>query len=321
MSTAKLTALFPHLDLPLLAAPMAGVSGGLLASHVTQAGALGFIGAGHVPDPRAWVAHELAVARTELGVADEEQRLNIGVGFFVWKLDGMQPAEAKDLLRWTARRVKSIWLSFGERGRAAEWVRILKSSPEAEGCAVAVLVNTVQEVEDLVQKSEHAHVPDLLIVQSYEAGGHGSPEALPLVSLVPAVLSSLNSVDWTGRGHGGAQPLVIAAGGITTGAQLLSALALGADGVVCGTVFVASEESTYLPAQKDRIVQARGEQTVRTRVFDQMRSVPLPSSRRTNARDRRRANAEFLQRNDAVAAPRRWARDLQPDARGRRGRA
>jgi NAD(P)H-dependent flavin oxidoreductase YrpB (nitropropane dioxygenase family) len=46
-----LTSLFPWVDLPLISPPMANVSGGRLAARVSRAGALGFIGIGHVPDP------------------------------------------------------------------------------------------------------------------------------------------------------------------------------------------------------------------------------------------------------------------------------
>jgi nitronate monooxygenase len=241
---------------------MAGVSGGLLAARVSQAGALGLIGVGHVPDPKMWLANELGVVRRELNIADEEQRLDVGVGFFGWKLDLMPRAEAEELLLWTARRVSCIWLSFGERTRVAEWTKLLKNAPEANGCAVAALVNTVQEVLDVIISGCE---PDMLVVQSFEAGGHGSPHALPLISLVPAVLDALKVYE--------KKPLVIAAGGIASGAQVVAALALGADGVACGTLFVASEESTYLPAQKTLIVTSTGEETVRTKVFDQMRYV------------------------------------------------
>ena len=43
----RFTRLFPSCTVPIMGAPMAGVSGGLLASETCRAGALGSIGAGH----------------------------------------------------------------------------------------------------------------------------------------------------------------------------------------------------------------------------------------------------------------------------------
>jgi nitronate monooxygenase len=264
-----MNSLFPHVQIPLISPPMAGVSGGQLAASVTNAGGLGFIGVGHVPDPMAFFSKEVSAARSLLhNEYHDAERLPIGVGVFVWKLDLMERNLAEELLRSAARHSCCVWLSFGEPGRAKDWVQFLRSTPEASGCAVAVLVNTVQEVETLIHVDVQ-HIPDMLIVQSLEAGGHGSPNALPFISFLPAVLSCLTSADLVGRGR--KRPLLIAAGGVVAGSQIISALALGSDGVACGTLFASSEESTYLSAQKKLIVSTSGEDTVRTLVFDQMR--------------------------------------------------
>ena len=61
---------------------------------------------------------------------------------------------------------------------------------------------------------------------------------------------------------------MLAAGGITDGRGLVAALALGADGVVLGTRFVASNESHAHPVYKRRIVEAKAEDTVHTKLFD-----------------------------------------------------
>jgi nitronate monooxygenase len=294
-----LTSLFPWVDLPLISPPMANVSGGRLAARVSRAGALGFIGIGHVPDPQGWLAKELAVVRAELGVADETERLRVGAGFFVWKLELMDRADAEALLRWTAPRVACIWLSFGTH--TPEWVRVVKDMPEARGCALAVLVNTVQEVRAVMQPGR---VPELLVAQSLEAGGHGSPHALPLVSLVPAVVDALRAYE--------AKPLVVAAGGIASGAQLVAALALGADAGAAGTLFAAAEEAAWLPAQKALLAAASGEDTVRTKVFDEMRyGCFLPRAHISVA------DQCLPQRDEQLARSHRWAGGVQSDAYGR----
>jgi nitronate monooxygenase len=48
-------------------------------------------------------------------------------------------------------------------------------------------------------------------------------------------------------------------------------MALGADGVLVGTRFIAADESLAAPRAKERIVQADGDATIRTTVFDVVR--------------------------------------------------
>jgi nitronate monooxygenase len=57
---------------------------------------------------------------------------------------------------------------------------------------------------------------------------------------------------------------VLAAGGVSTGAQMAAALAVGACGVVVGTRFIASEESGADPAYKQAVVEASPDDIVTT---------------------------------------------------------
>jgi nitronate monooxygenase len=50
------------IDVPVIGAPMAGVSGGWLAAAVTAGGGLGMIGAGNTTPPE-WIAAEAGRAR------------------------------------------------------------------------------------------------------------------------------------------------------------------------------------------------------------------------------------------------------------------
>jgi nitronate monooxygenase len=61
---------------------------------------------------------------------------------------------------------------------------------------------------------------------------------------------------------------LLAAGGMADGRSLAAALALGADGAVFGTRFVASQESAAHSAYKQRIVQAHASETVYTTLYD-----------------------------------------------------
>lgn len=90
---------------------------------------------------------------------------------------------------------------------------------------------------------------DAIIAEGQEAGGHiGSLSTLPLVRQVT------EAVDIP----------IIAAGGFADGKGLVAALALGAQGVQMGTVFLASEECPIPQAFKDSVVSAIDTSTVVT---------------------------------------------------------
>ncbi|MEM9454391.1 MAG: nitronate monooxygenase [Myxococcota bacterium] len=96
---------------------------------------------------------------------------------------------------------------------------------------------------------------DLVVAQGAEAGGHNFSTA-GTFALTPAVVDAV-----------GDQALVLAAGGIADGRGLAAALMLGADGAWIGTRFVATAESPVADAYKDRLVEAKTSDTVRTHIF------------------------------------------------------
>ncbi len=93
---------------------------------------------------------------------------------------------------------------------------------------------------------------DLVVAQGTEAGGH-SGEISTLV-LVPQVIDAV----------GGEIP-VIAAGGFGRGSQIAAALALGAEGVWCGTVWLGTRESELTPFERQAYFDAQTEDAVRRR--------------------------------------------------------
>lgn len=52
--------------------------------------------------------------------------------------------------------------------------------------------------------------------------------------------------------------MIVAAGGISKGSQIISSLSLGADGVLLGTAFLPCFETTYPDHQKEAIINASG---------------------------------------------------------------
>jgi len=75
------------------------------------------------------------------------------------------------------------------------------------------------------------------------------------MALVPRVVDAISPIP------------VVAAGGIADARGVVAALALGADGVVLGTRFLATIESNAHPLYKKRVLEANEEDTVRTTLF------------------------------------------------------
>lgn len=86
-----------------------------------------------------------------------------------------------------------------------------------------------------------------------------------MISLLPLLFKHLATLPPSSR------PLLLAAGGIYTGLQLLSTLPF-TSGAVLGTTFLATPESLYSAAQKALILKSTGEETVRSVRWDIGRS-------------------------------------------------
>jgi NAD(P)H-dependent flavin oxidoreductase YrpB (nitropropane dioxygenase family) len=92
---------------------------------------------------------------------------------------------------------------------------------------------------------------DIIVAQGYEAGGH-TGEVATMV-LVPEVVDAVGDIP------------VLAAGGIATGRQVAASMALGAQGVWCGSVWLTTEEAETHPVVKEKFLAATSSDTVRSR--------------------------------------------------------
>jgi NAD(P)H-dependent flavin oxidoreductase YrpB (nitropropane dioxygenase family) len=79
---------------------------------------------------------------------------------------------------------------------------------------------------------------------------------------------------------------VVAAGGIADGRGLAAALALGADGVLLGTRFLASDESPLHPAFKQAIVDSDGHDTLLSEIPDVAAGKVWPGAMSRSRRNR-----------------------------------
>jgi NAD(P)H-dependent flavin oxidoreductase YrpB (nitropropane dioxygenase family) len=91
---------------------------------------------------------------------------------------------------------------------------------------------------------------DLIVAQGTEAGGHTGTVATMV--LVPEVVDAV------------APTPVLAAGGIASGRQIAAALALGAEGVWCGSVWLTTEEAETSAVVQRKFLAASSSDTVRS---------------------------------------------------------
>jgi NAD(P)H-dependent flavin oxidoreductase YrpB (nitropropane dioxygenase family) len=110
----------------------------------------------------------------------------------------------------------------------------------------------VSEAPEAVRAAEAG--ADIIVAQGTEGGGHvGWMASMTLVPMVVRAVAPLP---------------VLAAGGIADGRGMAAALALGAEGVLLGTRFLASDESPLHPNLKQAIVRSNGHDTVLTEIPD-----------------------------------------------------
>src|SRR6266480_3296672 len=117
------------------------------------------------------------------------------------------------------------------------------------GVLVGALVGAKQHAERQV-----AQGVDVIVAQGTEAGGHCGE--ISTMVLIPEVVDAV-----------GPDVPVLAAGGIATGRQMAAALALGAQGVWTGSMWLTVAEADTNPAALENMLAATSRDTVRSRVM------------------------------------------------------
>lgn len=190
---------------PIIAGGMVWCSGWRLASAVSNAGGLGLIGAGSM-HPETLREH-IEKCRE---ATDKPFGVNISL---------MYP-QIEELMHLVVD--EGVKIVFTSAGNPKTWTPFLKE----HGITVAHVVSSSK----FARKCEEAGV-DAIVCEGFEAGGHNGREETTTLCLVPAVRRATTL------------PLM-AAGGIGTGAGILAAMALGAEGVQIGTRFALTRESS-----------------------------------------------------------------------------
>jgi len=240
---------------PVILAPMLKSSGGELAGQVARAGGVGLIGVGtQTALGPEWVKEQYEIAKSILlGSGDKKIKGALGFGFF----DCFMKDKNKDKSFIKALDLKPdlIWMSFFDS------LAPYSSDVHSTGAKLIVMVHSVTEAQNAVREGA-----DIIVLQGSDAGGHGYQyKSASVISLIPEAYDNLDRKI----------PLV-AAGGISDGRGLASALVLGASGVVVGTRFFASKEALTSQKIKKNLVDAHdgGYASIISAAFDSFSSYP-----------------------------------------------
>jgi len=262
------------IDVPIIQAPMAGVSTPALAAAVSNAGALGSIGVG---------ATDAEGARRMIAAVRERSKRSLNVNVFCHR-----PAAADEALEaaWLERlrpqferfgakapsRLKEIYRSFVEDDAmlaalladkpqvvsfhfglpSAERIRALRDA----GIVLLASATNVAEGRAAVQAGVHA-----VVAQGFEAGGHrgvfdpdAEDDCLGTMALTRLLVCQLGVP-------------VIAAGGIMDGAGIAASLRLGAGAAQLGTAFIACPESAADADYRAALTSDAASHTIMTRAI------------------------------------------------------
>jgi NAD(P)H-dependent flavin oxidoreductase YrpB (nitropropane dioxygenase family) len=168
----------------------------------------------------------------------------------------LHPSEA------IAHRLYSILPEASERLLDVAFRHPIRLIANALGIAPPSMIDRGRKhgvpVAALVGAKEHALRQvkagvDIIVAQGAEAGGHcGEVSTLVLVPEVIRAIKHIRDVP------------VLAAGGIMTGRQMAGCMAMGAQGVWTGSVWLATTESEVSEAVRERIINATSRDTVRS---------------------------------------------------------
>ncbi|MEM7098186.1 MAG: nitronate monooxygenase family protein [Pseudomonadota bacterium] len=254
-------------------------------AEVSKAGGFGVLGAaGHTPE-----SLEVELAWLDEHVDGKPYGVDIIVPNSMDNKDGpkLSPEEVEarippehkayveSILAQNGIDTKDLWKkprgNFGDNMRESGATAILdvafshpiKLIVNALGVPPAYMMERAREagvaVGALTGAKEHAikhceNGVDVLIVSGTEAGGHCG-EVSTMV-LVPEVLEAIEAFPDTA---------VVAAGGIVTGKQMAACMAMGAQGVWTGSVWLTTIEAETNPAVKEKMLAANSRQTVRSK--------------------------------------------------------
>jgi NAD(P)H-dependent flavin oxidoreductase YrpB (nitropropane dioxygenase family) len=227
------------IEYPILSAGIGQAAGPELVSAVSNAGGFGVLGlSGTQP----------AEMRRLIGRTRELTERPFGGNIIIDEEGWATTEEDKQLLRDEVATAADEGLAAIVLfwGNPVPYVEVAHS----KGVKILIQVGSVEEAEAAAEAGV-----DAVIAQGVEAGGHVKGTT-SIWELIPVTVEAIDPVP------------VLASGGIGDGAGIARVLRLGAQAVSLGTRFIASDEAWLHPAYKQRIVEARAEDTVLNELYD-----------------------------------------------------
>jgi NAD(P)H-dependent flavin oxidoreductase YrpB (nitropropane dioxygenase family) len=234
---------------PIALGGMGSIYSPALVAAVSNAGGLGAMG-----------CHYMRPEQVQAGTAAIRERTNkpFGLNFLIFDVNEAGFAAA------LALQPSVIALAWP---RPDQDVKAYIARAHAAGSKVTFMAGGVPEAARAAEGGA-----DVIIAQGTEGGGHVGWQAT--MALVPMVVDAVAPVP------------VLAAGGIADGRGLAAALALGADGVLLGTRFLASEESPLHANFKQAILDSDGHDTQLSEIPDIAAGLVWPGAMSRGRRNR-----------------------------------
>ena len=262
------------IELPIIQAPMAGVSSPALAAAVSKAGALGSIGVGSTDaqGARRMIAAVRERARRPLNVnvfchqpakadpAVESAWLEYLRPYFA-RFDAKPPPALKEIYRSFLEDDSMLAALLADKPHVVSFHFGLPSSERIRAlreAGIVLLATATNIVEGRAAAKAGVHA---VVAQGYEAGGHRGvfdPDA------VDDRLGTLALTRILVRGLG---VPIIASGGIMDGAGIAAVLRLGAGAAQLGTAFVACPESDADAGYREALASDAANHTLMTRAI------------------------------------------------------
>lgn len=239
------------------------------AVEISRAGGLGFLGAGNDATNvgKGDLESTLEEAKTECASAPNLKGvkgvLPIGVGFLCWAGEKLLQDSLPALEKYVPA---AVWLFAPNKND--ELVRFTRETRRVTKGRTKVWIQ-VGSVANALEVTKTCQ-PDVLIVQSHDAGGHGLHNAAGLIPLFPEIDDAITSLCAKENIR---KPALVAAGGILESRTAAAALMLGASGLVMGTRYLASPETNIMQGYREDILSSTdgGQSTERTKLYDQLR--------------------------------------------------
>jgi nitronate monooxygenase len=217
-------------DYPIVSAGMGGVARADLVTAVVSAGGFGLLG---------MVRESPELIRREIAAVRERTDRPFGVNLIPY---GTSPTLLdEELAACFEAKIHALCFFWDVRPD------LIRQAHDA-GCRVLYQVGRLAAAIAAANAGA-----DVIVCQGIEAGGHVHGTVSSLV-LVPQVARAI-------------EVPVLASGGFASGGGLVAAFALGAQGIHCGTAFLATHESFAHDFHKRRIAEAASEDTVCSDIF------------------------------------------------------